>query len=112
MNTPTSQNDSPRREERSLRITPAPTPPDQGARDRFNKRRAAGRIAESMAHALGRSNAEAGTVRLATLLAADAGALKLATSREPAAAAAAAVKAALPVVTTRSAAGQALLSSC
>lgn len=85
MNPQTSQYESTRRDERPLRIAPASSPPDQAARERFAKRRAAGRIAESMASALGRSNAEAGTIRLATLLAADAGALKIAStaSAEP-----------------------------
>lgn len=61
-----------------LRLVPTPPIPDQAARDRFAKRRAAGKIAESLARAVGRSSAESGTARLATLLAADAGALKIA----------------------------------
>jgi hypothetical protein len=52
--------------------------PDRTARDRFAKRRSAGQIAEALALALGRSSAESGTARLATLLAADAGVLKIA----------------------------------
>jgi hypothetical protein len=59
--------------------------PDRAARERFAKRRTAGQIAEALALALGRSSAESGTVRLATLLAADAGVLKIAkcASAEP-----------------------------
>lgn len=62
----------------ALRLTPTPPMPDQAARDRFAKRRAAGTIAAALAAAVGRSPAESGTARLATLLAADAGALKIA----------------------------------
>lgn len=61
-----------------LRLVPTPPIPDQAARERFAKRRAAGKIAEALATAVGRSSAESGTARLATLLAADAGALKIA----------------------------------
>ena len=82
-----------------LRFVPSPVPPDNAARERFAKRRAAGRIAESMAGALGRGAAEAGTARLATVLAAQAGVLQLADRpRTDAALAAEAVEAAVKAV--------------
>jgi hypothetical protein len=68
----------------TMRLVPTPPPPDRAARERFAKRRAAGQIAEAIARAVGRSSAEAGTARLATLLAADAGVLRIAAG-EPAA---------------------------
>ena len=62
----------------NFRLTPVPPIPDQAARDRFIKRREAGRLAETLAQVVGRSSSETGTARLATLLAADAGVLLIA----------------------------------
>jgi hypothetical protein len=61
---------------RSLRFIPTPPLPDDDARERFAKRRAAISLADALAAAVGRSSREAGTSRLAATLAADAGVLR------------------------------------
>ncbi len=55
----------------------APPPPDAAARERFAKRRNAVQIADAVARIVGRAPAEAGTARLALILAADAGVASL-----------------------------------
>lgn len=52
---------------------PIPQPPDAAARERFAKRRNAVQIADAMARIVGRAPAEAGTARLALILAAESG---------------------------------------
>ncbi|MFT3686189.1 MAG: hypothetical protein QM783_14915 [Phycisphaerales bacterium] len=53
-----------------------PSPPSDEARERFARRRAAGRLAELVAQAVGRSNREAGTARVAIKLAIEVDALR------------------------------------
>ncbi|HZW07736.1 MAG TPA: hypothetical protein VFF65_11500 [Phycisphaerales bacterium] len=59
-----------------MKLQGSPQQPAEDARDRFARRRAAGDIADALAHAVGRSPNEAGTARLAVRLASDAGALR------------------------------------
>jgi hypothetical protein len=57
-------------------FVPPATPPSAEARERFARRRAAGRLAELVAQAVGRSNREAGTARVAIKLAIEVDALR------------------------------------
>lgn len=50
-------------------FAPPPGPPSDEARERFARRRAAGRVAELLAQAVGRGGREAGTSRVAVKLA-------------------------------------------